>query len=395
MQQSDVHVNGGDELLFSDDDEQRREVRAPGKWRLLIVDDEPDIHSITRMVLDDYVFEGRSLEFLSAYTGEESLKILRETPDIAVVLLDVVMETNSAGLDVAVRIRNELENDLVRIILRTGQPGAAPEHKVITELDINDYRQKTELTSQRLSTSVTTALRSYRDLRKIEENKIRLAQLAMSVAHQIRNRTMTINGFVNIASRKLEEESPVREYLGTISEEAARLEGIVESVSDFAGIDHFGLSEVNVRTLLSEQLEELKYYADEKSVDLQSNLNAEDRTISCKPDFFSRAVKEICRNSVDFSRQDQVDLDVYVSCDDYNCYIELEDNGIGITEEDLPYIFDPFFTSKPEGVGMGLSIVQRIASEYSWVVEVESEKGKGTKVLLAIPFSPVSGSQNE
>ncbi len=118
-----------------------------------------------------FAFEDRSLEFVSAHSGKESLEILKDDSSFAVVLLDVVMETNTAGLDVARRIRNELNNQFIRIILRTGQPGFAPEHQVITELDINDYWQKAELTSRRLTTSMTTALRSYRDLRKIELNR--------------------------------------------------------------------------------------------------------------------------------------------------------------------------------------------------------------------------------
>lgn len=389
MPQDNLFNDSDDELFFAEDENLGNAARAPEKWRILIVDDEPDIHSVTKMVLEDYFFEGRSLDFISAYSGQESLKILRETSDIALVLLDVVMETNSAGLDVAVKIRNELDNKLIRIILRTGQPGAAPEHKVITELDINDYRQKTELTAQRLSTSVTTALRSYRDLRKIEENRISLARIAMSVAHQIRNRTMTISGFVGMAGRKLAEDSPVHEYLGTIAHESARLERIVSSVSDFASIEHFGLSEIDVKMVLTDQFKILADYAAEKNVKFYPELQAKDISIFCKPEYFNRLVNELCKNCIDFSSAGQVNLNVFVNSNDHNCYICFSDDGLGIDEKDLPFIYDPFFTTNPESVGMGLSIVSRIASEYNWEINVESKKGKGTKVFLAIPFEPV------
>jgi response regulator RpfG family c-di-GMP phosphodiesterase len=141
------------------------------KWKILIVDDEPDVHSTTRLVLDDFEFERAGLEFISAYSGKEAVGLMEIHEDIAVVLLDVVMETQHAGLDCARQIREGLKNHLVRIILRTGQPGQAPERKVIVEYDINDYKQKTDLTSQLLFTSVYTAIRSFRDMQAIERNR--------------------------------------------------------------------------------------------------------------------------------------------------------------------------------------------------------------------------------
>ncbi|MBI9090460.1 MAG: DUF3369 domain-containing protein [Desulfobacterium sp.] len=164
-----------DDNLFADEiDEEkngdRRLPKAPG-WKVLIADDEEEVHSTTRLVLGDFEFEGRGLEFISAYSGAEALAAMKTHTDIAVVLLDVVMETNSAGLDAVRLIREELQNNLVRIVLRTGQPGQAPERKVITDFDINDYKNKTELTVQRLFTTLYTALRSYRDLTAIDRNR--------------------------------------------------------------------------------------------------------------------------------------------------------------------------------------------------------------------------------
>jgi hypothetical protein len=84
------------------------------------------------------------------------------------------METDQAGLDLVRRIRSELRNRQMRIILRTGEPGQVPEEKVIVDFDINGYKEKTELTAQRLFTTVYSALRSYRDITIIERNKLGL-----------------------------------------------------------------------------------------------------------------------------------------------------------------------------------------------------------------------------
>ncbi|RJP42105.1 MAG: DUF3369 domain-containing protein [Desulfobacteraceae bacterium] len=152
-------------------------------WKIIIADDESEVHSVTRMVLGDYVFEGRALEFLSAYSARETMTLLEKHPDTAIILLDVVMETDDAGLKLAQWIRQDLQNTFVRIVLRTGQPGKAPEKRVIIDYDINEYKEKTELTVQKLFTTITSALRSYRDLRIIEKSRIGLEQIIKSSAH--------------------------------------------------------------------------------------------------------------------------------------------------------------------------------------------------------------------
>jgi response regulator RpfG family c-di-GMP phosphodiesterase len=169
-----------DEILFAEDTDD--EVEWQGKWKVLIVDDEPEVHAVTKLALGDFVFQEKDLEFISAFDGEEAKKMFLEHDDIAVVLLDVVMETDDAGLKVAEFIRNEADNHFTRIILRTGQPGQAPERDVIINYDINDYKSKTELTAQKLFTVVISALRSYRDIIVIEENRQGLEKIISASA---------------------------------------------------------------------------------------------------------------------------------------------------------------------------------------------------------------------
>lgn len=130
-------------------------------WRILIVDDDVDVHVVTKFSLRNVTFMGRQLNFFHAYSGKEGFNVLRDTPDIALVLLDVVMETQDAGLILARQIRGELANSLVRVVLRTGQSGQAMEQSVIVDYDINDYRTKSDLTTQKLFTTVISSLRAY------------------------------------------------------------------------------------------------------------------------------------------------------------------------------------------------------------------------------------------
>lgn len=131
-------------------------------WKILIVDDEKDIHYITKKALENYLFQGKKLFFLHSFSSKEAAATLKENPDTALVLLDVTMETEDAGLKLIHYIRKELNNSITQIVIRTGQPGQAPEHKVIEDYDINDYRLKTELTLQRLHTIVTSSLRAFK-----------------------------------------------------------------------------------------------------------------------------------------------------------------------------------------------------------------------------------------
>ncbi|WP_398466108.1 DUF3369 domain-containing protein [Tardiphaga sp.] len=161
-----------DDVLFliEDDGELLHESHAR-KWKIAVIDDDQAVHEGTRFALSDYVLNGQSLEILSAYSAAEGRDLMRQHPDIAAVLLDVIMETDDAGLALVEFIRNELHNETVRIILRTGQPGQAPERRIIVDYDINDYKAKTELTADKLFTSLTAALRSYQQLERMVQTR--------------------------------------------------------------------------------------------------------------------------------------------------------------------------------------------------------------------------------
>ncbi|OPH57531.1 hypothetical protein BC351_03115 [Paenibacillus ferrarius] len=174
-----------DELLFAEEEVADATVDTSIEqepWVVLIVDDEKQIHQVTKMVLDDFEFAGKKLEFHSAYSALEARQLLKQQPNAALILLDVVMEYEDAGLQTVKYIREELKNTAIRIILRTGQPGQAPERTVIMDYDINDYKEKTELTTQKLFTTVVTALRSYRDLKTIEKSRAGLEEIIKSAS---------------------------------------------------------------------------------------------------------------------------------------------------------------------------------------------------------------------
>lgn len=160
------------ESIFADESDSKKTLSGNRDvWKVMVVDDEEEVHSVTRLVLGHITFYGRGIEMINCYSAAEAKKVIEENPDVALMLLDVVMETDNAGLEVVKYVREQLKNHFVRIVLRTGQPGQAPEREVIEKYDINDYKDKTELTSQKLYTLTLTSIRSYRDIMVIEHNK--------------------------------------------------------------------------------------------------------------------------------------------------------------------------------------------------------------------------------
>jgi len=164
-------ANQDDILQLIEDSGPEPDESSARKWKIAVIDDDQAVHEGTRFALSDYSLNGQGLEILSAYSAAEGRVLMRQHPDIAAVLLDVIMETDAAGLDLVEFIRNEIKNETVRIILRTGQPGQAPERRVIVDYDINDYKAKTELTADKLFTSLTAALRSYQQLERMMQTR--------------------------------------------------------------------------------------------------------------------------------------------------------------------------------------------------------------------------------
>lgn len=174
-----VSENSHDDFLFIDDSDEDEIIPLGSNdtWQVLIVDDDPEIHSVTQLALSDLVVLGRRLEYLHAYSGKDACQLIEANPDIVLVLLDVVMETDDAGLHVIKHVRDTLGRKDIRIVLRTGQPGYAPEESVIKEYDINDYKTKTELTRRKLVTTVFAAIRSFQQIATVNNNRIGLEKI--------------------------------------------------------------------------------------------------------------------------------------------------------------------------------------------------------------------------
>jgi len=222
LKQNTLKTINKSDLLFSENTTKNGKNDIPkednNNWKLMVIDDDEAVHQVTRMVLEDLVFEDRGLSIVEGYSGKDAQRLLRDHPDTAVLLLDVVMESDNAGLEVVRFIREQLNNKHIRIILRTGQPGEAPEKKVITEYDINDYKGKSDLTADKLHTSVVAALRAFKDLHTIEN----LALSKVNLEERINERTEEILKINQSLAQEIEQREQVNNELQQSESRLAR-----------------------------------------------------------------------------------------------------------------------------------------------------------------------------
>lgn len=198
-----LNPSSEDDLIFLDELEAYEaspSAKISTTWRIMIIDDDPDVHSATTFALGSLEIQSRALSFLHAYSATEAREILSRENDIAIILLDVVMEQEDAGLQLVSYVRKTLELADVRIILRTGQPGYAPEIDAIRDYDINDYKTKSELTRTKLYTAVTSAIRSYEQICAISASR-RALELIIKASTEL----LALQGLENFANGVLKQ----------------------------------------------------------------------------------------------------------------------------------------------------------------------------------------------
>lgn len=237
-----------DDFLFIDDSDEDVSIDelSGDTWKVLIVDDDPEIHTVTQLALSDLVVLGRRLEYFHAYSGADACQLIEKKTDIVLVLLDVVMETDDAGLNVVKHIREKLERSDIRIVLRTGQPGYAPEESIIKDYDINDYKTKTELTRRKLVTTVYAAIRSYQQISTVTKNRIGLEKIIGAAANLLE--LHSVHDYADGVLAQLK-------FLGHIKNSlfCARGQGIVDGVDDLSLyiLGQEGISTVHINQKLN------------------------------------------------------------------------------------------------------------------------------------------------
>jgi len=395
-------------------------------WKILIVDNERDIHQVTKLALQHFTYAGRGLQFLSAYSAKEAAAMMAEVPDVAIVLLDVVMETNQSGLTFVRYLREELNNKRVRIILRTGQPGEAPEESIIREYDINDYKTKTELTKLKLCTSVLVSLRTYEQILAFEANQHELEMLSQDLKE--RNRELqrakdvaeaashAKDEFLSLMNHELRTPLNVilmraeildngvygqlsakqKKSIELIRNSGQHLLSIIDDILDLAAIETGEFSVTTRRVLAndvcSQSILTVQSMADVKQINMHLTMVQEDVWVCADERRLIQTIEKLLRNAIKFSTANAtVGVELATDAAKGVTLITVWDEGIGIASTDLSRLFQPFvqleqsLTRRYEGIGLGLSIASRLTQLMGGSIAVDSKPGTGSRFTITLP----------
>ena len=225
-----------------------------------------------------------------------------------------------------------------------------------------------------------------REKDRIAKEKIRsLHKLAMGVAHEIRNPMVTIGGFAARIFRDEKNPEETRWYGQIIVDHVKQLEKVVDRVHECCDLPEMNPTKGSISTVVAEAVSEMASLGLERNISLKfQNQMPDQHSVTFDPSLFRLAVKQVLANAIGFSNDGAV-VDTAVYPTGEGTVLEVKDYGSGIKDEDKEYIFDPFFSTRAHGAGMGLAIVERVVHEHMGRIEVESEFGKGTTVRIMLP----------
>jgi signal transduction histidine kinase len=409
-----------DELIFANEVESES-TSTERAWKILIVDDDEDIHTVTKLALDGVVVNNRGLTFVSAYSAAEAKELLAKHTDIALVFLDIVMEHNLAGLDVVDFIRKKLHNDRVRVIIRTGEPGSAPEQMIIDNYDINDYKEKTELNAKRLYTTVRSSLLQYQqletlyayqqDLQKTIDDKVKeiciqedaliesnkqsqMGDFLNMISHQWRQPLSRIAAVVSQIKigRSLDNisDTEMDEMLDSAEEHIQNLSKIIKDFQNLYHVEssksYVSISSVveNTLNLLRDSLDEagIKVTVDKKGLSSVAMVGSEMNQV------FINLIKNAF-DAIKREKQSSGVIEIRLQEQEGDLLVEIEDNA-GLSNAELlsDKIFDPYVSSEQErqGKGLGLYICKMIAEKHCYG-KISLHQGKnGACFRVQIPI---------
>jgi signal transduction histidine kinase len=406
-------------------------LKSRSSWKILICDDDRSVHAITQFALDGFKFAGKELELISAFSATECIKILEQHPDIAVILQDVIMESNDAGLQAVKYIREILQNQLVRIILRTGQPSEFPESSVILNYDINDYKSKAELTEQKLFTMLVSSLRAYSTMVSLTESRQKLkvlntqlqefnqkleslvqdrtaeleiakeaadgankakSQFLTNMSHELRT---PLNGILGYAQVLKINDDPIQRQNGLdiIQRNGKHLLSLINDILDLSKIEAGKLEIAHepfyLNGLLIDLTNTFKVQANKQEVEIIYKVIGEiPKFVYGDARRLRQVIYNLVGNALKFTKKGMVSLSVQ-SPSDRKFRFEIIDSGVGIASEDLFKIFQSFEQvgdpiDMQSGTGLGLSISKKLIAIMGGELNVQSVLGKGSNFWIEI-----------
>ncbi len=406
------------ELLYSEDTNSNFSEDTSSYPKILIVDDEADVISITKLALNNFTYNGNKLQFLEAQSYDEAVKTLDIEDDIALIFLDVVMERHNDGLELVKYIRDELKNNLVHIILRTGQPGYAPEKEVIENYNINFYQTKADLTERKLHTLTTSSLRSYDALKKVSMNSLYLEQEVIKrtnelvqknnelekindtknkmfsiIAHDLVNPFSSLIGFSEILKNNCNTFSTnkIQEYAdilyATSNNTYDLLNNLLQWLSSQTGNIAYKPEKTDLNKLIRQNIELLRNQASKKTLELIYD-NTKSSYAYCDINMISTVIRNLISNGIKFTKKGNISLETKTNSN-YS-FITIKDTGIGMDSETAKNLFSAKNistegTSGEKGTGLGLILCKEFIDRNKGEIAIESTLRKGSTFTIKLP----------
>lgn len=345
-----------------------------GGAKILIVDDNADNLELLSVRL-----RNSGYQTLEASDGEQALTMVSEEPDL--ILLDVMMPKLD-GLEVCRRLKSDDKTKMIPVIMLTAKSDVPAKIKGF-DTGADDYVGK-PFDPPELMARIRSLLnqRLIQKKRATQDKLGALGQMAEGVAHEVRNPMVAIGGFARRIRDKLPSDSPLREYAGHIITEVERLEKMVEEIVEFKSLMIFPQEPLDLVEVLETVLESRKVV--EKGVEIVRNFPEGSKIIKGDRANIVLVFEKVIDNALEAMGEKGL-LTVKVFSSDDWISMDISDNGCGISKSDLPNLFDPFYTSKMKGAGVGLTMVHSIMTKHGGDVDISSELGAGTTVSLRFP----------
>jgi len=389
------------------------------KWKILIVDDEPDVIAITKLALDNFEYDNKKIIFFEAYSYNDAIKILKTEKDIALVFIDVVMKNNHDGLQLVKFIREEQKNNLIHIILRTGQPGYAPEKEIISNYNINFYQTKADLTERKLHTLTTSSLRSYDALKKVKnysqtlekEVVLRTKELLQKnkelkkvnatknkmfsiIAHDLVNPFNSLIGFTELLKDNCRtfDIDKIQTFANILYETSDNTYKLLSNLLEWSraqtGKIKYKPKITDINSLIKSNIELLRNQAKSKSIKIIYD-ELKDAKAFCDSNMVNTIIRNILSNGIKFTKNGNVT--VKIKTEPRYCIISIEDTGIGIDNKKVNKLFSSENvstdgTSGESGTGIGLLLCKEFIDKNNGQISVESRINKGSKFIIKLPI---------
>ena len=305
----------------------------------------------------------RQFDEKSGFCTRSILCVPLKSQDRLVGVLEVLNKKSGRGFN---------DDDLEMLTILSNMIGPALENAQLYQR----LQEKLDLTKEELQMVEEKLLQSQR--------LAALGKLSQGVAHEVRNPVMIIGGFARRLQKRLPEHDPAREMIAPILHEVHRLEQMVAEIEAFTVLLEPDLKRRDLGEVIDRVLAQAAPDLTQRRIAVKRLIPAHLPRIPLDENLMGQALQHLIDNAMD-AMADGGQLTLAVTPEAKGLGLKLQDTGAGIPPEDMPYIFDPFFSSKPHGTGMGLTKVHQVISDHRGEIEITSVPGHGTDVTIRLP----------